>query len=89
MNSYYNLTVPKSALRQDNKGDYILILESKSVPFGTRYLAKRVDVTQIYATDDFSAAIEANVEPWGVYVITNATRPLKVGEQVRLAEEAK
>ena len=89
MNSYYNLTVPKSALRQDNKGDYILIVESKSVPFGTRYIAKRVDVTQIYATDDFNAAIEANVEPWGVYVITNATRPIKPGEQVRLAEEAK
>lgn len=89
MNSNYNLTVPKSALHQDNKGDYILILESKAVPFGTRYLTKRVDVTQIYATDDFRAAIEANVEPWGVYAITNSTRPLKSGEQVRLAEEAK
>ena len=86
-NSRYDLTIPKSALGKDNKGDYILVLVPKQVPFGTRYIAKRVEITTIYATDDSRAAIEAEVDPWGTYVITNATRPVKPGEQVRLAEE--
>ena len=84
-NANYNLTVPKSALRQDNKGNFILILEPKSVPFGTRYVARRMEVTQIYDQDDFNAAIEANVDGWGTYVITNSTKPVKSGNQVRLA----
>ena len=85
--SNYDLVVPKSALNQDNKVDFILTLEAKSVPFGTRYIAKRVDISQILATDDSNAAIEADLDPWGVYVITNATQPIKPGEQVRLADE--
>ncbi|MBR6094520.1 MAG: HlyD family efflux transporter periplasmic adaptor subunit [Lachnospiraceae bacterium] len=86
-NSRYDLTIPKSALGKDNKGDYILVLVPKQVPFGTRYIAKRVEVTSILATDDSRAAIEAEVDSWGTYVITNATRPVNPGEQVRLAEE--
>ena len=59
------------------------------MPFGTRYIAKRVEVTTVYATDDTRAAIEAEVDAWGTYVITNSTRPINSGEQVRLAEENK
>ncbi len=88
-NSRYDLTIPKSALGHDNKGDFILILVPKQVPFGTRYIAKRVEVTTVYATDDTRAAIEAEVDAWGTYVITNSTRPINSGEQVRLAEENK
>lgn len=86
-NQSYNLTVPKSAVREDSKGKYILTLESKAVPFGTRYIAKRVEVTEVYAEDDLRCAIEAAVEPWGTYVITNQTKPVKNGDQVRLATE--
>ena len=86
-NQSYNLTMPKSALREDSKGKYILTLESKAVPFGTRYIAKRVDVTEVYAEDDTKVAVEAAVEPWGTYVITNQTKPIKNGDQVRLATE--
>ena len=85
----FNKTVPKSALRKDNKGDFILILQEKSVPFGTRYLAKRVEVSKIYAQDDARAAIEADVDDWGVYVISNSNKPIKGGDQVRLSEEQK
>ena len=85
--SSYELVVPKSALNEDNKGHFVMTLVSKSVPFGTRYVAKRVDVSEIYATDDSNAAIEADIDPWGVYVITNSTKPIKPGEQVRLADE--
>lgn len=86
-NQSFNLVIPKSGLREDTKGKYILILESKAVPFGTRYIAKKVDVTQVYAEDDMNVAIEAAVEPWGTYVITNQTKPIKNGDQVRLATE--
>ena len=46
-----------------------------------------MDVTQVYAEDDMNVAIEAAVEPWGTYVITNQTKPIKNGDQVRLATE--
>lgn len=86
-NQSFNLVVPKSAVREDTKGKFILTLESKAVPFGTRYIAKKVEVTQVYAEDDTKVAIEAAVEPWGTYVITNETKPVKNGDQVRLATE--
>ena len=87
--SSYNLTVPKSALRKDNKGDFILIIQEKAVPFGTRYYAKRVEVSKIYAQDDSRAAIQADVDDYGVYVISNSTKQIKGGDQVRLSEEQK
>lgn len=84
----YDNTVPNSALNKDNKGDYMLVLQEKQVPFGKRYIAKKVEVTKIYAKDDTRSAIEADIDPYGVYVITNSTKPLKGGQQVRLATDS-
>ena len=84
----YDRTIPNSALDKDKKGDFILILQEKQVPFGKRYIAKRVDVTKIYAKDDTRCAIEAEVDQWGTYVISNSTKPLSGGQQVRLATDA-
>jgi len=84
----YDYTVPNSALDKDKKGDFILVLQEKAVPFGKRYVAKKVYVTKIYAKDDTRSAIEADIDPYGVYVITNSTKPLSGGQQVRLSTEA-
>ena len=84
----YDLTVPNSAVYNDKKGDFILILQEKAVPFGKRYIAKRVEVTKKYANDDTRTAIEADVDGWSTYVITNSTKPLKGGQQVRLATDS-
>lgn len=80
----YDLLVPNSAVREDNQGKFILIVESKSSPLGNRYIAKRVDV-QVLGADDLKTAISAAL--YGhEYVITTATQPVEAGKQVRLAE---
>ncbi len=80
----YDYIVPKSALRNDDNGDYILIVESKSSPLGNRYIATRVDV-QILAQDDTQAAINGALNGWE-YVITTASAPIKAGSQIRTTD---
>ncbi|MCR4599898.1 MAG: HlyD family secretion protein [Acetatifactor sp.] len=81
----YDCIVPKSALRNDTNGDYLLIVESKSTPLGNRYIATRVDV-QILAEDDTQAAVSGALNGWSDYVITTASAPIQAGSQVRITE---
>lgn len=79
----YDLVVPKSALREDSNGVYVLIAVSKSTPFGSRYIAQRLPVT-VLASDSYNAAVDTG--GYGhEYVITTASAPVEPGEQVRLA----
>ncbi len=80
----YDLIVPNSAIREDNNGKFILIVESKSSPLGTRYMATRVDV-EVLASDDTQTAISGALYGYE-YVITTATKPVEAGKQVRLPE---
>ena len=80
----YDYIIPASALKNDNNGDYVLIVESKSSPLGNRYIATRVDV-QVLAKDDTQVAISGGISGWE-YVITTASAPVRAGDQVRLAE---
>lgn len=80
----YDMLVPNSAIREDNRGKFILIVESKSSPLGNRYMATRVDV-EVLGADDLKTAINAPLQGYE-YVITTATRPVEAGKQVRLAE---
>ena len=80
----YELVVPNSAIREDNNGKFILIVESKSSPLGNRYIATRVDV-EVVASDDTHTAISAGLYGYE-YVITTATKPVEVGKQVRLTD---
>ncbi len=82
--SNYDLIVPVNAIREDNKGTFVLIMDTKSTPFGSRYVAKRVDV-EILAKDDKNVAIKAELTGWE-YVITNSSKPLQNKDQVKLAE---
>ncbi len=79
----YDLTVPNSAIREDNNGKFILIVETKSTPLSNRYIAKRVDV-EVLASDDTRSAISAAIYGYD-YVITTSTAPVEAGHQVRLA----
>lgn len=81
----YDLTVPNSAVREDNNGNFILIVSSKESPLGNRYIATRVDV-QILDSDDLLTAISGSLSGYE-YVITTATKPVAAGMQVRLAED--
>lgn len=80
----YDLTVPNSAIREDSNGKFILIVESKSSPLGTRYVATRVDV-EVLASDDTQSAISAGLIGWE-YVITTSNKPVEAGQLVRMPD---
>ena len=79
----YELVVPNSAIREDNDGKFVLVVESKSSPLGNRYIATRVSV-EVLASDDNNSAISAALYG-SEYVITTSTKPVEAGKQVRLA----
>ena len=79
----FDLTVPNSAIREDNNGKFILTVETKSTPLSNRYIATRVDV-EVLASDDTRSAISAPLYGYE-YVITTSTAPVEAGKQVRLA----
>ena len=81
---YYSTVLPNSAIRNDNDGQFVLVVESKDTPLGTRYTAKRVEVS-ILASDDTQSAVSGL--QGGEFVITNATSPISDNQQVRLADE--
>ena len=76
------LVVPNSAIREDNNGKFILIVESRSTPLGNRYSASRVDV-EVLASDDTKSAISGALYGYE-YVITTSTKPVEAGQLVRL-----
>ena len=80
----YDLLVPNSAVREDNNGKFILIVEAKNSPLGNRYIATRIDV-EVLGADDNKTAISAPLYGYE-YVITTSTQPVEAGKQVRLAE---
>lgn len=75
--------VPKSAIREDSNGKFVLIVTSKSTPLGNRYTATRADV-QVLAEDDTSVAVSGLAS--NDYVITTSSKPLDAGSQVRMVE---
>lgn len=82
--SQYDAIVPNNAVREDSKGKFVLVLKVKGTPLGNRYTVKRADV-EVQASDDTSSGVTG-----GVYendnVITNSSKPLEEGMQVRLVE---
>lgn len=78
----YDFIVPNSAIREDNNGKFILIVESKQSPLGTRYTASRVDV-EVIASDDKQSAVSGGLYGYE-FVITTSTKPVEAGKLVRL-----
>lgn len=80
----YELVVPKSAIRSDSNGKFVLMLEQRASALGNRYYATRIDVEEL-ASDDTLVAISGAISAWD-YVITSASMPVEPGQQVRLTE---
>ena len=80
--TFFSQTI-MSAVREDNNGKFILIVESKRSPLGTRYTASRVDV-EVLASDDTQSAISGALYGYE-FVITTSTKPVEAGKLVRLA----
>lgn len=83
-NAMYDYTVPNNAIREDKDGKFILVLEQKQSPLGTRYYAVRRSV-EVVASDDRRSAITGDVYEYE-YVITTSTKPIQEGQQVRLKD---
>lgn len=82
--SNYDMIVPNSAIREDNNGKFILIVEQSSSPLGNRYKAVRADI-QVVASDETQSAITGAIYGWEP-VITTSTKPVEEGQLVRLPD---
>lgn len=80
----YEAVVPNNAVREDSKGKFVLVLKVKGTPLGNRYTVKRADV-EVQASDDSSSGVAGGVSEYD-NVITNSSKPLENGMQVRLVE---
>ena len=79
----YDALIPLSGLREDSNGKFVYVLESKSSPLGSRYIATRVTVQEL-ARDDKSAAVSGISS--GDFIIPTSNKPVEAGKQVRLAD---
>ncbi|MCR5417565.1 MAG: HlyD family efflux transporter periplasmic adaptor subunit [Lachnospiraceae bacterium] len=82
--SRYDVVVPNSAIREDNNGKYVLVVNVKNSPLGNRYVLSRADV-EVQASDDTNSAVTGSVYAYD-YVVTNSTKPLESGMKVRLSD---
>ena len=83
--SQYDVIVPNSAIREDNNGKFVLVVNVKSSPLGNRYVLSRADV-EVLASDDTNSAVSGGLFGYE-YVVTNSTKPLEAGMKVRLADQ--
>ena len=81
----YDTVVPNNAVKEDIKGNFVLVVKVKSTPLGNRYTVKKVEVTKL-ASDTTKCAIQGDVSEYD-NVVTNATKRLENGQQVRLSEK--
>ena len=80
----YETIVPNSALRSDSNGSFVLVVVAKSSPLGNRFMATRVDVTEL-AKDDVNTAVSGGLSAYDM-VLTTATKPVEDGMLVRLPD---
>lgn len=81
----YDTIVPNSAVREDSKGKFVLVVTEKSTPLGNRYKIKRAEV-EVMASDDTMSGVSGSLSEYED-VVTNASRPLEEGMQVRLKKQ--
>ena len=81
----YDAVVPNNAVKEDSEGKAVLVVKVKSTPLGNRYMIKKVKV-EVLASDTANSAIQGDITEWD-NVVTNASKPLDNGQQVRLTEK--
>lgn len=81
----YDAVVPNNAVKEDSKGKFVLVVTVKGTPLGNRYKVKRADV-EVLASDDTSSGVSGGVYEYD-NVVTNSSKPLEEGAQVRLKDE--
>lgn len=83
--AFYETIVPNNAIREDSKGSFVLVVNVKGTPLGNRYKIERVSV-EVLASDEQNSAVSGAIQAYE-NVVTNSSKPLEDGTQVRLADE--
>ena len=82
--STHSFCVPLSALRSDNSGYFVYIMEPRSTVLGLENLVVRVPVT-VLAKDSEQAAIQGPVSP-SSQVISGSSKAIAEGDRIRVSE---
>lgn len=78
----YDVLVPLSALRQDNDGDYVLVVDQREGSLGASTTLQRVDVFEL-DRDSTRAALQGGLSGRDL-VVTRGDREVADGDSVRL-----
>ena len=81
----YDTVVPNNAVKEDGDGKFVLVVKVKGTPLGNRYYVKKVQV-EVPARDTANSAISGDITEWD-NVVTNSSKLLDNGQQVRLSEK--
>ena len=79
----YDMTLPSSALYEDNSGPFVYVIEERSTVLGLQYVLVRTPVTCL-ENNGTTAAVSGVFAP-SAKVVVSATRILQEGARVRLA----
>lgn len=82
----YDAIVPKQAVHNDQSGDFVYVITTKSSPLGDRYYANKVQVNKLGNGDDNSYPVSGVNQ--GDYVLVSSNKPVEAGKMVRLNEDA-
>ena len=80
----YDTVVPNGAVKEDTDGNYVYVVKVRATPLGNRYIVKKVKV-EVVASDTINSAIQGEISEYD-NVITNSSKPLDNGQQVRLSD---
>jgi len=78
----FDLALPLAAVRSDNTGYFIYILQEQHTVLGLQYTVHRVNVT-INASDPNMVSVHAPIDR-NTQIITGSSRPVTAGDRVRL-----
>jgi len=80
--STYDMCVPLSALRSDNSGYFLLVVEQRSTVLGIENVVVRVPVS-VTASDSESAAVQGPVSR-SSQVVTASSKAVSAGDRIRI-----
>ncbi len=81
----YDVIIPLSALRSDDDGDFVFVVEQQDSSLGAKMAAHRVDVF-VLDQDSSRAALQGGLSQRDT-VVARGDRNVQDGDRVRLAEE--
>ena len=81
----YDIIIPLTALREDDDGNFVYVVEQRQSSLGARMSVRRVDV-YVLDTDSNRAALQSGVSQRDV-IVTRGDRELSDGDRIRIEEE--